>query len=114
MIFLSFNVRGLGGVLKKKEVGRLIREHKPDFVFLQETKLEGVDRGLCRLLWGSDECDWVSKDSSGASGGLVCLWSKLQLVKLGDFQGDGFFGCYKRMGSDENEVPLSKCVCSSG
>ncbi|GKV29207.1 hypothetical protein SLEP1_g38153 [Rubroshorea leprosula] len=61
--------RGLGGALKKKEVRRLVQVEKPDFLFLQETKLEKVDVSICRQLWNSDEFDWVVKGSFGASGG---------------------------------------------
>lgn len=37
MIVLSFNVRGLGGVLKRKKVRDLVRGHKVDFLAIQET-----------------------------------------------------------------------------
>ncbi|GKU88310.1 hypothetical protein SLEP1_g2593 [Rubroshorea leprosula] len=81
--------RGLGGMMKKKEVRRLVQDEKPDFLFLQETKLEKVDVGICRQLWNSDEFDWVAKGSSRASGGLLCMWDRRQFVKREDFTGDG-------------------------
>ncbi|GKV32708.1 hypothetical protein SLEP1_g41295 [Rubroshorea leprosula] len=92
MKILSFNVRGLGGILKKKEVGKLVKAERPDFLFLQETKLEKADGNLCRMLWNSDGFDWVMKGSSGASGGMVCVWDKLQFTKKEEFVGDGFLG----------------------
>ncbi|GKV49617.1 hypothetical protein SLEP1_g56358 [Rubroshorea leprosula] len=84
--------RGLGGTLKKKEVRRMVFDEKPDFMFLQETKLEKVDVGICRQLWNSDEFDWVAKGSSRASGGLLCIWDRRYFVKREEFTGDGFMG----------------------
>ncbi|GKV32368.1 hypothetical protein SLEP1_g40981 [Rubroshorea leprosula] len=67
-------VGGLGSVLKRKEVGKLVRIEQPNFLFLQETKLETGDDDLCRMMWNSNEIDWVMKESIGASGGLLWEW----------------------------------------
>ncbi|GLT88941.1 hypothetical protein SLE2022_069480 [Rubroshorea leprosula] len=99
MKLISFNVRGLGGVLKRREVGRMVRAEHPDFLFLQETKLERVEGTLCKMLWFSDEFDWVMKESDGASGGLLCVWNSLEFVKQGEFLGDGFLGITGEWGS---------------
>ncbi|GKV30486.1 hypothetical protein SLEP1_g39289 [Rubroshorea leprosula] len=45
--------RGLGSMLKRKEVAKLVRVERPDFLFLQETKLEEMDEGLCGMVWHS-------------------------------------------------------------
>ncbi|GLU16530.1 hypothetical protein SLE2022_329610 [Rubroshorea leprosula] len=92
MKVLSFNVRGLGNMVKRRELGRLVREEKPNLLFLQETKLEGVEEWLCKKLWYSDDFDWNMKSSVGASGGLICMWDKSLFVKLGEFTGDGYLG----------------------
>ncbi|GLT92076.1 hypothetical protein SLE2022_099330 [Rubroshorea leprosula] len=92
MKFLSFNVRGLGGMVKRKEMDRLVRIEKPGFLFLQQTKLEKVDDRLCRSMWNSDVCDWIMKESRGASRGLLCVWDKMKFVKKGEFTSDGFLG----------------------
>ncbi|GKV46285.1 hypothetical protein SLEP1_g53277 [Rubroshorea leprosula] len=89
---LSFNVRGLGSMAKRRELGKLVRVEKPNLLFLQETKLEGVEEGLCKKLWYSDDFDWNMKSSVGASGGLICVWDKSSFVKLGEFTGDGYLG----------------------
>jgi len=47
MIVLSFNVRGLGGVVKRKRVRELVREQRVDFLAIQETKLEVITDKLC-------------------------------------------------------------------
>ncbi|GLT55434.1 hypothetical protein SLA2020_285550 [Shorea laevis] len=92
MKIVSFNVRGLGGALKKKEVGKLMRMERPDLLFLQETKLEIVDNGMCRCLWHSDGFEWAMKESVGAAGGLLCIWDNLKFVKDMEFTGEGYIG----------------------
>ncbi|GLT98630.1 hypothetical protein SLE2022_161270 [Rubroshorea leprosula] len=92
MKVLSLNVKGLGNMVKRRELGRLVRVEKPNLLFLQETKLEGVEECLCKKLWYSDDFDWNMKSSVGASGGLICMWDKSFFVKLGEFTGDGYLG----------------------
>jgi hypothetical protein len=65
MNFLSFNVRGLGGRIKRKKVRDLVRAEKVDFLAIQETKLSGLDTNFCAGLWGEGEVDFSSKDSCG-------------------------------------------------
>lgn len=74
MKIASFNIRGLGGRVKKTAMRDLVVKEKLDFVCIQETKLEYVDQRLARILWGSTECNWVFSGSVGASGGLCCIW----------------------------------------
>ncbi|GKV44390.1 hypothetical protein SLEP1_g51580 [Rubroshorea leprosula] len=83
---------GLGGSMKRKEVGKVVRKERLDFLFLQETKMQEVDGSVCRGLWYSDDCDWVMKESIGASGALMCVWNNVSFVKLREFVGDGFLG----------------------
>ncbi|GLT40916.1 hypothetical protein SLA2020_150130 [Shorea laevis] len=90
MKLVSFNVRGLGSVLKRKEVGKLVKMEHPDFVFLQETKLDKVNDDVCRMMWNSRELGWVMKESIEASGGLICLWNKMNFTKTGEHTGDGY------------------------
>jgi exonuclease III len=39
MRIISWNIRGLGGLVKKKEVKKLVGEKNPSIVCLQKTKL---------------------------------------------------------------------------
>jgi exonuclease III len=57
MIVSSYNVRGLGGVVKRKRLRDMIRNNKIDFLAIQETKLEVISETLCYGLWGSCDCD---------------------------------------------------------
>ncbi|GLU05148.1 hypothetical protein SLE2022_222640 [Rubroshorea leprosula] len=90
MKVISFNVRGLGSMLKRKEIAKLVRKERPDFLFIQETKLEEVDVALCKMLWNSDDFDWVMGKSVGSSGGLLSIWNKRSFVKQRVIEGNGF------------------------
>jgi len=50
MKIVSWNVRGLGGFEKRREVWKLVSEKSPFIVCIQETKLENVDSFLCSTL----------------------------------------------------------------
>lgn len=53
MKIVSYNIRDLGGRIKKKEITETARIKKKEIretVCIQETKLERVDRRMCSLL----------------------------------------------------------------
>jgi exonuclease III len=92
MIVSSFNLRGLGGVLKRRKIKELIRSEKIDFLALQETKMEEITESFCFSLWGSDDCDWAYQPSTGRSGGILSIWSKSNNSLIFSFKGEGFVG----------------------
>ena len=74
MKLLSWNVRGLGGVEKRREVSALVRERKPFILCIQETKLPVFDASVCKSIWGDDNVYYSYQPSVGASGGIATLW----------------------------------------
>ncbi|GKU89268.1 hypothetical protein SLEP1_g3431 [Rubroshorea leprosula] len=90
--------RGLGSVVKRKEVSKLVRKESPDFLFIQETKLEQIDMSVCRLVWNSDDFEWVMQKSNGNSGGMLCIWNKRNFVKQRVVEGQGFIGISREWG----------------
>ena len=46
LMILSWNVRDLNGKDKRLQIKKLLRTLRVDIVFLQETKLEWITRGL--------------------------------------------------------------------
>lgn len=72
MIVLSWNVMGLNSGPRQKAVRELIRNHSPDVLFLQETKLSVESMmGLVSKLWRQGECQCIG--AAGSSGGVACL-----------------------------------------
>jgi len=52
MKILSWNVRGLGGIVKRPEVRKLLSKNNPSIICLQEMKMSVIDEALCLSLWG--------------------------------------------------------------
>ncbi|KAL8528573.1 hypothetical protein ACS0TY_006120 [Phlomoides rotata] len=65
MKILTYNIRGLGQGIKKKETSNLIKGLHTDFCCIQETKFDQVNNHLCRALWGIGNIDWVHRNSEG-------------------------------------------------
>jgi exonuclease III len=79
MKLLSFNVRGLGGWEKRREVLRLVREKNPFVFCIQETKLQVVDDFVCRSLWGGESYGFSYRPSLGAACGILTLWNSKEV-----------------------------------
>jgi len=77
---ISWNVRGLGGFEKRREVCNLVREKKPLILCIQETKLVSIDVQSSRSLWGGVDVEFSFQPSIGASGGLLPLWDSKEVA----------------------------------
>ena len=81
---LSGNVRGANDSDKRKVIKVLIKKNKVDLVCLQETKIQGMSRGLVRSLGVGRFLEWGAVDSRGGAGVIVVFWDNrvLELVNL--------------------------------
>jgi len=79
MKLVSWNVRGLRGFEKRKEVRSLVTEKRPWILCLQETKLQRCDDGVCLSLWDGQSVAFSFRPSLGASGGLLTLWDPIKV-----------------------------------
>jgi exonuclease III len=83
MIFLSLNIRGVGGTLKSTSFRRLLSRTSPDIIFLQETLVDGQK---VRTFLNKFHPNWhtCSVNSLGTSGGLAVSWdpTKFDLISL--------------------------------
>jgi exonuclease III len=93
---LSWNVRGLGGSEKRKEVKELVREKYHFVLCLQETKMQSIDDFLCTSLWGPLNCDYSFSPSVGASGGLLTVWDTSEVEVWASSRGDHFLSIHGR------------------
>ena len=80
MKIISWNVWGLGGFEKRREVCNLVREKKPLILCIQETKLVRIDVQLSQSLWGGVDVEFSFQPSIGALGGLLSLWDSKEVV----------------------------------
>ena len=56
---VSWNVCGLNDRDKRLQVSHLLKMWKADIACLQKTKLDFIDRGIIRSLWGIQHVDWL-------------------------------------------------------
>ncbi|KAL8528699.1 hypothetical protein ACS0TY_006231 [Phlomoides rotata] len=63
MKLLSYNVRGAGRKEKRREVRDM------------ETKMEIVDKRVCKTIWGNRPFDWTFMASVGNSSGILTIWN---------------------------------------
>lgn len=45
-------------------------------IFIQETKLESIDRFAVQKLWGNGDFEFAFSNAIGASGGLLSIWNR--------------------------------------
>ncbi|KAL8554575.1 hypothetical protein ACS0TY_002678 [Phlomoides rotata] len=105
MKILSFNVRGLGKKAKRREIREMIAKHRIEFCCLQEIKLETMEDGICKAVWGGQNFDWAYKEAEGRSGFILSIWNdeifckssswhiKCMLVVNGFWRNDGSRCC---------------------
>ncbi|XP_057775424.1 uncharacterized protein LOC130994398 [Salvia miltiorrhiza] len=72
---MSYNIRGLGSVAKKRDVLDNIRMQRVDFCFLQETKLEVFEEHVCSGWWGRHNFDVAVRNAEGRAGGILSAWN---------------------------------------
>lgn len=93
MAIVSWNVRGLNGEEAMRQVKLLTKYHKPDLIFLMETKLtEGKVETICNRL-GFDHGYEVPR--AGLGGGIMIIWKeKVEVIYLSSSH--NHFSCFVR------------------
>lgn len=87
MKILSWNVRGLGGLEKRRKVRFVVGSCDPDVVILHESKKEVVICCLVRWTLGMSLSEWTGIPSVGAVGGILLAWNPLSVDKVDEFIG---------------------------
>ncbi|GKV32816.1 hypothetical protein SLEP1_g41389 [Rubroshorea leprosula] len=99
-------------VQRIEEMERRDRQKKEEMVHWEteeakkETKLEVVDRKLCRGVWGSDNFDWTFKPSEGLSRGLLCIWDSSVFERKEVIEGRSFIGVFGVWGEEKILIHL--------
>jgi exonuclease III len=94
MKIISWNIRGLGGLEKRKEVRKLVGDLCPSILCLQETKLQTCDALLSASLWGNSPHAFSYRPSVGASGGLVTIWDSSEVEMWSSGSRDHVLWCH--------------------
>ncbi|GKV00720.1 hypothetical protein SLEP1_g13361 [Rubroshorea leprosula] len=72
----------------------------------KEIKLAGVDKKVCRAVWGSEDFEWVAKDACGMSGGMLCLRNPKVLTMSRRIEGENFIGIEGIWGREATPVSI--------
>jgi exonuclease III len=84
MKIVTWNIRGLNGRSKQRILRECIIAEKPDMLLLQETKCKGAEaEAIFPRIWR--ECNSITTDSTGASGGLAILWNPANITISNSF-----------------------------
>ena len=94
MKILSLNVQGLGHKTKKEWIKELNFKHRINFLAIQETKLECISDMDVKFMWGNSNFQYVTSDSLGNSGGILCVWEQSVFQKTGASVSDNFIAVY--------------------
>lgn len=81
---LSWNVRGVNEINKRKIIKALISSQKVDLVCLQETKMQDMSLRVVRSLGVGRLLEWGVLNARGTAGGVVVFWDNrvLELVRI--------------------------------
>ncbi|GJX96364.1 RNA-directed DNA polymerase, eukaryota [Tanacetum coccineum] len=72
---MGYTMEGcLGHKTKKEWVKELNIKHNVNFLVLQETKMDQITHMDVKFMWGNSNYQFVSSDSVGNSGGILCVW----------------------------------------
>lgn len=85
---------------------QIVQSQKPDMLCVQESKLIGVDRKLCSILWEGDDFEWLSKDAEGRSRGLLIIWRKGSFNIDSTFHRPNYLGVDGFWGSERLKVTI--------
>ena len=90
---LSWNVREVNDVSKRKVIKALIRSQKADMVCLQETKMQKMSIRVVRSLGVGRFLEWGVVNARGAAGGVVVFWDNRVLELVGMEVGQFSISC---------------------
>nr|GEW67986.1 RNA-directed DNA polymerase, eukaryota [Tanacetum cinerariifolium] len=94
----------LGHKTKNEWVKELNIKHKVNFLALQETKMDRVNHMDVKFIWGNSNYQYVSGDSGGSSGGILCLWVATIFKKDYATVSDNFIAIYGTWISNNSKV----------
>jgi hypothetical protein len=83
MSLLSWNYRGLGNLQVVRDLCRLVKDKRPNLVFLMETKLPSHHMETIKVKTGYRSI--FVMDNVGRRGGLALMWSEEIRVEIQNY-----------------------------
>ncbi|KAK9154956.1 hypothetical protein Sjap_002436 [Stephania japonica] len=88
MRIVSWNVRGINAVTKRREVKEEVRLMNPDILVIQETKKMVIDRWDITSIWRGRFKEWVFLPAEGTKGGIVIVWDVRKVKVVNNITGE--------------------------
>ncbi|GMI80362.1 hypothetical protein HRI_001705500 [Hibiscus trionum] len=82
---ISWNIRGLGRRKKARAIRNMVNERKPQFLFVQETKLSSFPQAVLRSMGCDRRFEFCWAPAEGSADGLISLWDPNAFVKTLDY-----------------------------
>ncbi|GJY21566.1 RNA-directed DNA polymerase, eukaryota [Tanacetum coccineum] len=79
---------------KKEWIKELNFKHRSNFLAIQETKMDCISDMDVKFMWGNSNFQYITSDSVGNSGGLLCVWEQSIFKKSGASVSDNFIALY--------------------
>nr|GEY33677.1 hypothetical protein [Tanacetum cinerariifolium] len=93
---MGYAMEGCLGHKTKKEWAKELKiKHNVNFLALQETKMDRVNHMDVKFIWGNSNYQYVSSDSTGSSGGILCVWEATIFKKDYATVSDNFIVIYE-------------------
>ena len=97
---ISWNVRGVNDLDKRKVIKNFFRSHRADLVSLLETKVQDMNIDMVRSL-GVDRClNWKSLNAEGSAWGILLFWDNSRISLVDYVVGRLSVSCLFRMAED--------------
>ena len=94
---ISWNVRGVNDLDKRKVIKNFLRRFRADLVCLQATKVQEMNSALVRSLGVGRRLNWKVLDADGSVGGILLLWDNSRISMVDSMVGCFFVSCLFRM-----------------
>ena len=98
---LSWNVRRVNNLEKKKVIKQFIRDQRVYLVCLQETKVQDMTLRMARSLGARRFTDWGIVDASRSTGGILLFWDKRNVEVIETVSGVFSVSCLFRNVEDD-------------
>ena len=98
---LSWNVRGVNDLEKRKVIKNFIKSQRVNLVCLQETKIQGMNKALVHSIGMGRFLDWKALDAVGSARGILLFWDKRRLSLVESEFGSYSFSCVFSMVEDD-------------
>nr|GEX77704.1 RNA-directed DNA polymerase, eukaryota [Tanacetum cinerariifolium] len=95
---------GLGHKTKKEWVKELNLKHKVNFLTLHKIKMDIITHMDVKYIWGNSNYNFVTSDSVGNSGGILCIWEDNVFTKDHVTISDNFVAIYGSWNSNKSQV----------